>query len=144
MFQRLNERLRRFMIGRYGSDELTRFLLFAVLALILLRLILLPLILRFPLLSDLIEGGELLLLLCACWRMISRRFEARRRENEAYLRLRFSAAEAFRGLRFRAGQARQYKIFCCPGCGQKVRVPRGHGKISVRCPRCGREFIKRS
>mgnify|MGYP001122250664 CR=1 FL=1 len=32
----------------------------------------------------------------------------------------------------------------CPGCGQKIRVPRGRGKIAIRCPKCNREFIRRS
>lgn len=37
-----------------------------------------------------------------------------------------------------------YKYFSCPECSQKVRVPRGHGKIEITCPKCGRKFIKRT
>ena len=29
-------------------------------------------------------------------------------------------------------------------CGQQLRVPRGRGKISITCPKCGHQFIKKS
>ena len=29
-------------------------------------------------------------------------------------------------------------------CGQQLRVPRGRGKISITCPKCGQQFIKKS
>ena len=32
----------------------------------------------------------------------------------------------------------------CPNCGQKVRVPRGKGKIRVTCPSCHQKFDARS
>ena len=39
-----------------------------------------------------------------------------------------------------AGNAVEYHHFLCPGCGQKLRVPRGRGHVMVHCPRCGRDF----
>ena len=27
--------------------------------------------------------------------------------------------------------------FSCPDCRQMVRVPRGKGRINIRCPKCG-------
>ena len=32
----------------------------------------------------------------------------------------------------------------CPQCRQKLRVPRGRGRIQISCPRCGTQFIKKS
>lgn len=32
----------------------------------------------------------------------------------------------------------------CPKCHQTVRVPRNKGKISIKCPRCGEKFIKKT
>lgn len=139
MFRRFQERFRMFMIGRYGADQLSRFMAFLVLALCVLHIVV-----RVRPVQAAIEGIELILLVLLYARIFSRDFERRRRENDAYLRLRFRLTEGLRGLRFRLDQSRQYKIFRCPGCGQKVRVPRGHGKISVRCPKCGQEFLKRS
>ena len=34
--------------------------------------------------------------------------------------------------------------FRCPKCHQKVRVPRGKGKIQITCPKCGEKFIKKT
>ena len=39
---------------------------------------------------------------------------------------------------------REHRIFRCPSCDQRVRVPRGRGKIEITCPRCGQTFVKRS
>lgn len=32
----------------------------------------------------------------------------------------------------------------CPACRQKLRVPQNKGKLMVRCPRCGKEFLHNS
>lgn len=44
----------------------------------------------------------------------------------------------------RREQRSQYKVFKCPGCGTKLRVPRGEGKIRVTCRQCGAVFEKKS
>ena len=41
-------------------------------------------------------------------------------------------------------ERRKYKVFICPTCKQKLRVPRGKGKISISCPKCGTSFIKKT
>ena len=35
-------------------------------------------------------------------------------------------------------------FYKCPGCGQRIRIPKGHGKIQIRCPKCNATFIRRS
>ena len=35
-----------------------------------------------------------------------------------------------------------HKILKCPGCGEKLRVPKGVGKISISCPHCHTKFQK--
>lgn len=39
---------------------------------------------------------------------------------------------------------KQFKFFKCPACRQKIRVPRGKGRIEITCPRCGDRFIKKT
>lgn len=41
-------------------------------------------------------------------------------------------------------QLQNYKIFKCPNCSQKLRVPRGHGRITITCKKCGVEFKGKS
>lgn len=37
-------------------------------------------------------------------------------------------------------EKKNYKILVCPKCGQKLRVPRGKGNITVTCKKCFFEF----
>ena len=39
---------------------------------------------------------------------------------------------------------RKYKVFKCPNCSQKLRVPRKKGKVVITCKKCGTEFKGRS
>ncbi len=136
----MREGFKRFMVGRYGLDELGQALKWLVLLLIVVNILLLR-GRRASQICNLLELAGLLLLYL---RVFSRNTGRRFRENQAYLRLRFQMSERWKRLRRRAGEVRDYRIFRCPGCGQRVRVPRGHGRVSVRCPKCGREFLKRT
>ena len=127
------------MIGRYGMDQLGCFL-FGVLCV----LVVLNLFIRFGPLGLLVNALELAVIILLYFRMFSRNVNRRWQENQAYLRMQFYVSEYFKKLRFRFSEGRKYRIFKCPSCGQKVRIPRGHGKVSIHCPKCGTDFIKRS
>ena len=44
----------------------------------------------------------------------------------------------------RLKQRKIYRFYKCPNCGQKVRVPKGKGKITITCPSCSERFVKKS
>ena len=136
---RFREKLQRFMIGRSGMDQLGRFL-FKVLCV----LVVLNLFVRFGVLALAVNVLELAVIVLLYFRMFSKNVNRRWQENQAYLRMQFYVSEYFKRLRFRFTEGRKYRIFKCPGCGQKVRIPRGHGKVSIHCPKCGTDFIKKS
>ena len=139
MTNRLKERFQRFMIGRYGMDQLGQFMAYVVLALVLLNFII-----RAPLPSRIMGVLEFAGSVLMYGRMFSKNINKRSKENQAFLRRMFYVTEYLKKLRFQFEEGRKYRIFKCPGCGQKVRVPRGHGKISIHCPKCGEDFIKKS
>lgn len=129
MFQKIGDALRRFMAGRYGTDNLNRALLIAALVCILLGW------LGGRFLASWLSVLNLLAYVPLGWcifRTYSRNIEARRRENTRWM-----------GFCSRL-RDRDNRYFRCPRCRQMVRVPRGKGTINIRCPKCGERFIKKT
>jgi DNA-directed RNA polymerase subunit RPC12/RpoP len=123
------------MVGRYGVDELNRFLL--ILSLVAM------------IISRILGGGILyltsvLVLGYAYFRMLSRNIGKRYRENMVYLKVRNRFLWFFLRGRNTINQRKNYHIYKCPGCGQKIRIPKGKGRVSITCPKCRKEFIKKS
>lgn len=129
------ERFSRFMIGRYGSDKLSRFLMGTVFALIFVGIFIR---------SYWVDIAALFLMMLSYFRMFSRNIGKRFEENQKFERISFRVTEFFKKWRFKFQQMRQYHIYKCPSCGQKIRIPRGKGKVSVHCPKCSTDFIKKS
>ena len=131
----MRERFRRFMAGRYGNDGLNQFL-----NILCLVFMVLALITRVGLLYYVALG-------LGIWfycRMFSRNISARSVENYKYYALRDQVLGWWRGRKARWDNRKQYRYFTCAQCKQKLRVPRGRGRIQISCPRCGNQFIKKS
>lgn len=135
--QNLKEKFQRFMIGRYGADQLGRFL-----SIVIVILAAVSFFIRSYWFGSLIRSVLIILLAILYFRIFSRNITRRSQENNAYIRLHFQVSERLKGWRFHLEERRRYKIFSCPGCKQKIRIPRNHGKVSIRCPKCGHDFIK--
>lgn len=127
--------LRNFMIGRYGPDQLgIATLLFSA----------------FLNMVSFIAGWGLLMLaaylimVLTLFRMLSRNIVKRRAENDRFLRIWWPLKMR---LKRRLGQFRdrkKYRFFKCPSCKNRLRVPKGKGKIRVTCPKCGERFEKKT
>jgi len=131
----MKEKFLRFMAGRYGADQLSRFLSFAALVLIVLNIFIH---------SSVLWVLGLALLVLVYVRMFSKNFERRRRENERYLRIKTKLTGGFRDWTDRRKQSKDYVFFRCPGCHAMLRVPRGKGKIRITCRKCGNAFEKKT
>ena len=84
------------------------------------------------------------LLIYTYFRMLSRNISRRYNENQIYLKYRYKVIAKFNGFKARMRDRKTHRVFKCPGCSQKIRVPRGKGRISIKCPKCRIEFIKRT
>lgn len=135
MMNKWRERFSRFMVGRYGADRLCQFLLGISFVLIILGIFV-----RKPW----VDLAAFLVLFVCYWRMFSKNIGKRYAEEQKYEGLVFAVTDRFKRNQFKLRERKEYHIYKCPGCGQKIRIPRGKGKISIHCPKCNTDFIKKS
>ena len=86
----------------------------------------------------------LLLVGYSMFRIQSRNLGSRARENEAFLKALGPVRPWVQNPRAAWGELRAYKHVRCSSCRQKVRVPRGKGRLRVTCPKCGTKFEVKS
>ena len=120
-------RFSRFMQGRYGSDKLN-LLIIGISFACSVTAAFLP----YPLAKTILMAVSYGFLALAIMRMLSRKTYKRYQENKRFLDF------------FRRLGDRQHRYFRCPKCRQKVRVPKGKGKIAETCPKCKEKFIKKT
>ena len=127
------------MYGRNGVDELARFESF---------LIWIPLVLsifiRNPFIQMILSFVAVALIVHLYFRIFSKNTSKRYEENQKFRNFRYNMAIKKNNFKKRREQRAIYKYFKCPMCKQQVRVPRGHGKIIITCPKCREEFARRS
>jgi len=122
------------MYGRYGSD-----LLNAALAVIYGVLLVLYMVTGLDVLFWIGFG-----LVCwALFRMMSRNYQARRAENAKFQKIVDPIIRWFR-LQRNIHTDKEHRYFKCPNCGQQLRVPKGKGRITVKCRSCGASFEEKS
>lgn len=141
IMRNFQEKFRLFMVGRYGGDQLGNALVWTLLIMCLIRVLGLH---RGGLAYGIMGWVIIVLLAIFYLRFFSRDIARRRRENEIFLHYSFHVAEAWKKFKFQLQEHRKYHIFKCPTCKQKVRIPRGHGRVSIHCPKCGTDFIRKS
>jgi len=142
----MKERLRAFMYGRYGQDNLNRFLSIASLVIMLISMFT-----RIVFLNSF----AMVLLILSIFRMFSKNISKRSQENYAYLRIKgkvtgwYSARKrkwgTWNSLRKRKYNERKtHCYYKCPSCRAQLRVPKGRGKITITCAKCRASFKKKT
>ena len=150
-----------FQQQRRGIDELSRTMLITALVLSIIGMIVSKSVGWLRIVLSLLSGALLVLIVI---RMTSKNFNKRYQENMKYLTYETAVKDWFRRT-FRAKSAngaykaprakragknptwaelKQYKYLICPQCAQRLRVPRGKGRIRVTCTHCGNVFETRS
>lgn len=125
----LMQKFQRFMMGRYGVDQFSIFLLIAGLVFTIFGRLFWPLVF----LGD-------LLYFYALFRLLSRNIMARQKELSGFLSVWNPVKNWFQFQSMRFSQRKQYKYFKCPNCKQQLRAPRGRGHIEVTCQKCHQVF----
>lgn len=125
--------LRKFMIGRNGSDRLSMFL--TLVALIL------------TVISNLFKLAFLkyvgfVILVISIYRVLSKNIVRRRMENYKFVMFTSLVQSQFKKILNRIKDSKTHKYFSCPVCKATLRLPKGKGKIMITCPKCKKEFVK--
>jgi hypothetical protein len=135
------DRIRQFFYGRYGNDQLNiALLVFAVLLWVVFRM------------TPVWYLGYVgyVPLAFSVYRSLSKNIDQRRRENEVFVKvlrkLRFWTQKNKEQIHAKKSQRqdKEHKYYKCPSCGAQLRVPKGKGKICITCPKCRKEFIKKT
>jgi len=128
-------KMMQFMQGRYGADQMGQML--SAVSMVFLVI-------------SLFSRNQAWFLLAVIgivynyFRMFSKNISKRYAENQKYLKMTAGIRRKLASWKSQLAQRKIYHIYRCPGCKQKIRVPRGRGKIEIRCPKCNTRFVKKS
>lgn len=123
-------KLMQFMSGRYGID-----LLFYVLFGISVLLVIINMFIGSIVMQLIID----VIMIFSFYRVLSRKIEVRRRENQVVLNMVSKVKN--RQLTIRRRKADYTHIYKkCPRCHAVLRLPRRKGKHTTVCPKCSKKF----
>ena len=128
-------KMMQFMQGRYGADQMGQMLSAVSMVFLIISLF---------------SRNQAWFLLAVIgivynyFRMFSKNISKRYAENQKYLKMTAGNRRKLASSKSQLAQRKIYHIYRCPGCKQKIRVPRGRGKIEIRCPKCNTRFVKKS
>lgn len=129
------DKIRKFMIGRYGQDELGKFIL---------SLALIVLVINLFVKTAALSAAALVLIIYSYYRIFSRDVRARYAENKKFLTSLDPLRRKFFSSKNKYDNRKVYKYIKCPKCKFEMKVPKNKGKIRVTCKKCGEKFIVKS
>lgn len=125
------QKLLTFMYGRYGVDELYYGLFTAWFVLVIVNMFAR---------SSVIYLLETVALVYSIWRVLSRNYEKRRRENAAFLKIWKPVKNYLLYCKDRIKDIKTFRYRKCPKCRAIIKLPNKRGKHTTRCPKCGERF----
>jgi LSD1 subclass zinc finger protein len=125
------EKIARFMYGRCGYDDLSRFLMGVCLVLLVANLFL-------ELFT--IAVIEMALLVYTTFRVMSKNLVKRNAENAKYMALKRKFDSKFKLIKNKHRDRKTHVYHKCPHCKNTLRLPRIKGAHTVNCPCCHTKF----
>lgn len=135
MWQKIKDSMRRFMMGRYGSDQLGLTLLIAGVVLSLVSSLTRVMIFYYLGLAAYIWG---------IYRMFSRNRVKRAEENQKFLSFKKNFKSNVSQFFVRLKNMKKYRYFRCPQCKARLRLPRKVGEVTVTCGKCHHQFRQKA
>lgn len=135
--EQLRNKMQRWMIGRYGTDELSRFLLWVGIIIILASYFVKSTSAR-----SILNSMAWIVVIYSYFRVFSKNIIKRSRERDIFLRKTSGIRSKTSVYKKMWHDRKTHNYYKCPKCKTWVRVPKGRGKIVISCKKCREEFIK--
>ena len=78
------------------------------------------------------------------FRVNSKNIPKRYAENQKFLSMTEVPRKYLKLIRLQWRDRSVSRYYLCKGCHQQIRVPKGKGRIEIRCPKCGERFIRKT
>ena len=124
----MRDKLMKFLEGRYGVDVLGRDLLVLSIGIMIFNLFIR---------SQFLGLVPSIISFYVVFRTLSKNYSKRYNENRIYALFK-------QRVKTNPLDRKKFRYFTCKKCKQKVRVPKGRGKITITCPRCNHKFDKKT
>jgi membrane-bound ClpP family serine protease len=131
----MKDKIYRFMRSRYGNDQLSSALTWGGLILMVID--------AFAKIGIFYIVG-LALFVYGYIRIFSKNYDKRAAQNRWFMEHTAGIRNFSKRMKKQKEAGKDYKVFVCSKCQQMIRVPRGRGKIEIRCPKCNNRFVKKS
>ena len=120
-------KIQRFMIGRYGIDELYKFLFNLYLILFFSNIFLR---------NSIITKIEFIILFIAIYRVLSKNIKQRRKENKMFLKVKKNIIKPFLNIKRNLQDKDHIYKKCSCGTTLKLPLPKKYGIKHAKCPDC--------
>lgn len=131
----MRQKLMDFMRGRNGTDQLSMCMMWGACLLVFIDVFVR---------SSVLSTIAFVTFIFAYFRVFSKNIGKRRDENTWFLNKTYKLRMWGKNKKSHMQTRKTHHIYRCPECKQKIRIPKGKGKIEIRCPKCSARFIKNS
>ena len=129
-------KVQRFMMGRYGGDQLN-------MALLILSVVI-SLVSGFVPMGWICTIVSTILIALVFFRMLSRNTSRRFKENYVFLKVWNPVKNWFQWLYLSVRYMKKNRYFLCPKCGRIACIPKKVGRVTITCKGCGEKFDKKA
>ncbi len=131
----LNMILSRALYGRNGFDNMARTGLWLSIILMIINVFADSVIVYFM---------WVIILGYTVFRVLSKNISKRYAENQKFLEITKTPRSYFNLVKLQVRDRETSRYYICRKCHQQIRVPKGKGRIEIRCPKCGERFIRKT
>lgn len=129
-------KVQRFMMGRYGGDQLN-------MALLILSVVI-SLVSGFVPMGWICTIVSTILIALVFFRMLSRNTSRRFKENYVFLKVWNPVKNWFQWLYLSVRYMKKNRYFLCPKCGRIACIPRKVGRVTITCKGCKHKYDKKA